>query len=76
MSALYVLATTDAVDVRPLMAHDDPHPRFDPALCSYCRGERRYVRDDLTVTKHEHDRFPLGYLATRCPDHQQQWEAR
>jgi hypothetical protein len=31
---------------------------------------------DLTVTKHHHARHPQGHLRTRCPKHQQEFEAR
>jgi len=64
----------DVGDVRPLMEWETSIAREDRAECSVPKCG--YVGTDTWVTRHEWKRMPLGYLYTRCPDHQALYEKR
>lgn len=72
------------VDLRPAMEFDVPYERLDADRCTACARNGGWGRilvvteqdGGLVVTKHHHEGMPLGFLFSRCPEHQLAWEHR
>ena len=58
-------------DARLAMEWNTTYIRLDPGRCTFCaRSGDDTIHDDLIVIRVEHEKMPLGYLESRCPEHQ------